>query len=784
MIYVAVPTLAGWLVALGLHDNFPLHYLHDQKNKTLFPSPFSPMQYVGRAIGSVSKTWSSINPATLSGAIDVIVVEQPDGELACSPFHVRFGKFQLLRPSQKKVEFIVNGEVTDLPMKLGDGGEAFFVFETDGYIPPDLQTSPVISPVSSPGSSPKSSEPTIAYPAEEPEYLDIGEGANDSFSASVPSTQSDSALLEHSPSNIRKAGTASSFDRAKKISSKLTKKNIPSKVEANGDIMLDMQGYKSNDQNIHDSDAVIRQLLIDEFGDDVDINALVDKDLHGNIRILSSDDLADDESMSLETHTEPQSPASSASSVISDIDTDTVKTQQDNHFKTLRLTSEQLKCLSLKPGENDLQFSVNKGRALVSAKLFLWKHNVPIVISDIDGTITKSDALGHVLTMLGRDWTHVGVAKLFADIQFNGYNIMYLTARSVGLADSTRSYLNGIVQDGIKLPVGPVILSPDRTIAALKREIVLKKPEVFKMACLNDIKALYDKKQPHNAETPDRDLSFSRQAASDHSYTPFYAGFGNRITDALSYRNVGIPSSRIFTINPDGDVHMELLEMAGYKSSYVSIGELVDQFFPPVNISRTREGALGIQDTVNQFSDVNFWRNPVLNLSDLSDDESESEAEQSKSRDELTSAGANSQRLGGFFSRSPASRSTEPETEPEAEYSFDEDDENENLDPDYVYEDEDLDDDYDEDDYEDDVDDKDEDLDEELDGELLDERLVDNEAPEYGSSPNRILNPSFGIASPKSLTNLNVDTNNATGTFIKAKQMLQNLSLEDAGEKK
>ena len=29
--------------------------------------------------GSVSKTWNSINPATLSGAIDVVVVEQEDG---------------------------------------------------------------------------------------------------------------------------------------------------------------------------------------------------------------------------------------------------------------------------------------------------------------------------------------------------------------------------------------------------------------------------------------------------------------------------------------------------------------------------------------------------------------------------------------------------------------------------------------------------------------------------------------------------------------------------------
>ena len=38
------------------------------------------MQYVRSLGGSVSKTWNSINPATLSGAIDVIVVEQEDGQ--------------------------------------------------------------------------------------------------------------------------------------------------------------------------------------------------------------------------------------------------------------------------------------------------------------------------------------------------------------------------------------------------------------------------------------------------------------------------------------------------------------------------------------------------------------------------------------------------------------------------------------------------------------------------------------------------------------------------------
>ena len=110
-----------------------------------------------------------------------------------------------------------------------------------------------------------------------------------------------------------------------------------------------------------------------------------------------------------------------------------------------------------------------------------------------------------------------------------------------------------------------MILSPDRTFAALRREVVLKKPEVFKMACLSDIKTCFE---PIEGNEDDND--------DDH--TPFYAGFGNRITDAISYRSVHIPLHRIFTINPNGEVHMELLELAGYKSSYLHIGELVDQF--------------------------------------------------------------------------------------------------------------------------------------------------------------------------------------------------------------
>lgn len=319
--------------------------------------------------------------------------------------------------------------------------------------------------------------------------------------------------------------------------------------------------------------------------------------------------------------------------------------------KTLRLTSDQLKSLNLKRGANSITFSVTSsysGVAVCAARIFLWKASHHIVVSDIDGTITKSDALGHVFTMIGRDWTHMGVAKLYTDIVRNGYRIMYLTSRAIGQADTTRDYLKGIIQNNYRLPDGPVIMSPDRLIASLHREVILRKPEVFKMACLRDIARLFgaDPRRAHPqpgallpraGEEPSKaaigpvsghKASLAEEAATaQHSSrgedkeqttnpTPFYAGFGNRITDALSYRSVNIPSSRIFTIDTNGEVKMELLELAEYKSSYIHMTDLVDQMFPPIT-QRSSEKKTGKPE----FSDFNYWRPQITDFELPPDDE-------------------------------------------------------------------------------------------------------------------------------------------------------------------
>ena len=55
------------------------------------------------AVKEVGSLYSEINPATLSGAIDIVVIKQENGDWVCSPFHVRFGKLKLFRPSEKLV---------------------------------------------------------------------------------------------------------------------------------------------------------------------------------------------------------------------------------------------------------------------------------------------------------------------------------------------------------------------------------------------------------------------------------------------------------------------------------------------------------------------------------------------------------------------------------------------------------------------------------------------------------------------------------------------------------
>uniref|UniRef100_A0A8C3DAA1 phosphatidate phosphatase n=1 Tax=Corvus moneduloides TaxID=1196302 RepID=A0A8C3DAA1_CORMO len=250
--------------------------------------------------------------------------------------------------------------------------------------------------------------------------------------------------------------------------------------------------------------------------------------------------------------------------------------------KSLRLSSEQIGRLNLQDGPNEVAFSVTtqyQGTCRCEATIYLWNWNEKVVISDIDGTITKSDALGQILPQLGKDWTHRGIVKLFHKIHLNGYKFLYCSARAIGMAHITKGYLKWVSEQGCGLPMGPMLLSPSSLLSAFHREVIEKKPEVFKVTCLTDIRKLFATK------------------------CPFYAGFGNRPNDVYAYKQVGLPESRIFTVNPKGELIQELAK--NQKSTFERLSELVEVFFPPVG--QRRSASLVSPDC----SHCACWRPPV-----------------------------------------------------------------------------------------------------------------------------------------------------------------------------
>jgi phosphatidate phosphatase LPIN len=121
--------------------------------------------------------------------------------------------------------------------------------------------------------------------------------------------------------------------------------------------------------------------------------------------------------------------------------------------------------------------------------------------------------------MLGRDWSHSGIAELYSNIKKNNYHILYLTSRPIGSvcrsilltnttqANLTRDYIASVKQGEKTLPPGPIFMSPSRLLSSLHQEVLLRRPDEFKIACLKDIQSLF----PADSQ-------------------PFYAGFGNRPT--------------------------------------------------------------------------------------------------------------------------------------------------------------------------------------------------------------------------------------------------------------
>ncbi|CAD5234629.1 unnamed protein product [Bursaphelenchus xylophilus] len=431
------------------------------------------MDYMQRWFSNIKYVYNSMNPAVLSGAIDIVVIEQPDSTLKCSPFYIRFGIYGVFSSTEKYVDIKINNKDVDIKMKLGENGLAYFHDD-------DMQS---------------------------PEEL----------------------------ANICKED--------------------PKKSE-NREIVTAMRKYSR-----------IEQRLLSGMDENTEIT----------LRRTESDGESTSTSGFSSAGSDDEKPLSPI--IVS-------KT------RSFRMTDEKLRKLNLKYGKNDARFSITtrlQGTTATHCHIYLYKWSDKIVVSDIDGTITKSDVLGHIIPAIGGQWAHTGVTELYSAVRNNGYQIIYLSSRAIGQSSQTKAYLQSVIQGSKTLPDGPVLISCTSLFMAFKKEVIDRNPQEFKIACLTEVKALF----------PVQD--------------PLYAGFGNRETDVQSYQAVGIPKHRIIIINPSGLVRTAL--ETGYHSSYIGmVKDTVDYIFPPLATHNCKDvEQLELKSKFfkpNSYSNLTHWRNP------------------------------------------------------------------------------------------------------------------------------------------------------------------------------
>eukprot|EP00210_Caulerpa_lentillifera_P006826 g6525.t1 len=666
----------------------------------------------------------------LAGAVDILVVRQPDGSLKSTPFYVRFGKYSSYRSKDRQVKIFINGVETDLQMHLGSYGQAYFVVETAisnlySTVEDKVDLSGLVSPPSGYSSNeddaPIVTEESVQFVTreaqrliEDEEDLELSLHKNQSiestpdldFSRKLTKTintahrpcrseggQSEnheedspcsshkscpsfgpqgtpgsipmsSAILEGSPSAPEEdpGQEQDENNKLEEVDGYLGDSEIPSKSETHFvGFELSLCGHLLNhDMTVIETQAVFEKYKIQRA--DFMINGVaISQDPHLVCRVdgvlypwsaatpmilgtlafggswvnllqkeaipappsLKQEDQVTDTSVRKVTAMSgwrlwpfrgwwENSSTAAAAAVeeetvvgqqhsIQELDSSGLLNPSDEEFgpqvdhpltledqeshrivtkKTLTPSPEQLASLCLENGQNLISFRI-RGDIKQDAYVYVINWKSKLVISDIDGTVTRSDILGHLLPPIGVDWTHSGVTHLFSNIKSNGYEIMFLSSRAIAQANITRDFLHRLEQERVRMPVGPVIISPHGLLPSLYREMILRRPHDFKIGCLQDVRVLFP----------------------DH-WNPFYAGFGNRETDVISYEKSGVPPSRIFTINSRGVItrgSSSSVQTSTW-SSLQNINELVDSVFPCYE----NEDVTEIQR--EEFNEFHHWR--------------------------------------------------------------------------------------------------------------------------------------------------------------------------------
>eukprot|EP00091_Calanus_sinicus_P022384 TRINITY_DN7073_c0_g1_i2.p1 TRINITY_DN7073_c0_g1~~TRINITY_DN7073_c0_g1_i2.p1 ORF type:complete len:345 (-),score=70.85 TRINITY_DN7073_c0_g1_i2:145-1179(-) len=228
--------------------------------------------------------------------------------------------------------------------------------------------------------------------------------------------------------------------------------------------------------------------------------------------------------------------------------------------RTNSATASQLGKLGLAMGPNPIVYRVTTATGTLvttSAVVHLMNNTARLVVSDIDGTVTKSNIRGMILPVLGlSDWKHRGVVELYKKIADQGYTMVYLTNRAIGQSDMTREYIYSLKETPYHMPRGPVLLQVESLLGAFETEVIKGQPEVNKIAALSRVKGLF----PGN---------------------PFYSGFGNKAWDILAYKALNMNPDMIFNVEDDSDL---VSEGTGIPTNYTALIENVPLLYPLLEV--------------------------------------------------------------------------------------------------------------------------------------------------------------------------------------------------------
>lgn len=555
----------------------------------------------------------TFNKSFLSGAMDMIVIRHPDGSLKSSPLRVRFGQFKILKAKEKKVQIIVNDKTIELPMRLSEHGEVYVLHESrrrERIMSEDFMSSP------SEGSSISSPRSTKDEKKSERIKFNLEDISNETISNSNTSTKDEKVTL----SNVinfsiiaKKEGKENNVDKdCLNIDNLNNTNNSPvfsnynvtstSTKSNENSFIFDQPLPKMNLElsNCWDLISKNKKEKTFNFNETFNKNKISQEEFNKDPwKVINNSNLAIKYESHIYTWKVIAPLVLSQLAYNSELPEDVLHTltQQQNGFlmwktiqrdafkidiekydekptvietppliktkkyrKSYTFSSAQLESMNLKPGRNTITFIVTssyQGKQELSSDIYLWEYTDKILVSDFDGTVTRSDVIGQFFALLGRDWSHKRIVKLYNDISDKGYKILYLTARTMCSHTQTKNYLYSITQDKLQMPNGPILMSPEGLVSSLKREVIDRSPENFKIECLTMVMNLFP-----------------------CDVFPFYCGIGNKKTDALAYESVGISKYKIYIINERGEISTS---NTSYKLTYEQMDDIVNELFPFVN---------------------------------------------------------------------------------------------------------------------------------------------------------------------------------------------------------